>query len=144
MSKLTSLVLMALLYSTLSCNSDSGANYGMHSVSVRDRKVYFKREVRGLNYDALAISLNSEACIKANPQSDYIFRVQGPITLFYKVDDNTLELYGRFTAAPPESVNFPVNIVQHELSLLEFEQIKERADQLGLKPLEVQINAQCK
>jgi hypothetical protein len=146
MNKLAMCLLALLPFSFTACAPDLSSAFGMLAVTVGNREVYFKREVRGLSYDALVISPSSSFCKMPDPRSDYIFREQGPVRLYYKVDNNTLVLYGTGSATPPEARNFPVNVVQHELTVLEFDQLDKDAARLGLLALEISVDkrSQCK
>lgn len=50
--------------------------FGVIVVSLGNgRPLYFKREARGLSYDVLALSMDSDPCRSADPARDYIFTV---------------------------------------------------------------------
>lgn len=146
-SKKLAMYLLALLPLSFSaCMPDLSPAYGIVKVKVGEQEVYFKREARGLSYDALVISTSDSFCGMPDPQSDYIFREQGPLRLYYKVDNNSLIIYARSRAIQPEVKKFLVNIVQKELTVLEFDRLEKDATRLGLFLLEISMkeSKQCK
>jgi len=144
--KILPLALISLLPITLAaCSVDMSSDYGVVAVKVaNNREVYFKREVRGLSYDTLVISTNRSPCVMPNAESDYIYPVIGPLELYYKTEGDSLILYGRFKADPPKNDTFTVKIVQNEIDPSEFFAIKSKTDELGLKPLKVEIDKNIK
>ena len=146
MNKLAMYLLALLPISFTTCVPGLSPAYGIVKVKVGDREVYFKREARGLSYEALVISPNDSFCGMPDPKSDYIFREQGPLRLYYKVDNNALVLYGTSNATQPEAKNFPVNVVQHELTVLEFDRLERDAARLGFLSLEISMkeSKRCK
>ena len=133
-------IMCVLMFSLTSCEGLS-SKYGVHRLVVfEDQQVYFKREVRGLNYDSLTLSANKDHCVKPNPHHDYIYDELGPITLFYKTEGNTLEIFSTTLAKQPQSFPVSIKIVQHKLSPLEFAKLKQNYKERGLEILEVNIN----
>lgn len=138
-------LISALHLSSISCVPDMSSDYGVVTVTMPNNlEIYFKREVRGLSYDTLVLSPNKSVCDMPNSKSDYIYPVIGPLELFYKVEGNSLILYGTFAAPPPEASKFPVSVVQHEFNPSEFSQLKMKIGEMGLKRLEVNIDKKIK
>jgi hypothetical protein len=145
-NKLAMYLLALLPISFTACLPDLSPSFGIVKLKIGDREVYFKREVRGLSYDTLVISPSDGFCGMPDPKSDFIFNSLDPLPLYYRVDNNTLVLYGTDSATPPEAENFPVKVVQHKLTALEFNRLAKDAAQLGLQPLEIQMkeSKRCK
>ena len=54
---------------------------------------YFKREVRGQNFDETGISLDGHRCRPLDPSADYVFAALGPITVFCDSRPGKLVVY---------------------------------------------------
>jgi hypothetical protein len=123
---------------------DLSPEYGIVNLKISpSQEVYFKREVRGLNYDVLVLSPSSDHCEKPNPKSDYIFR-GGPAEIYYKIEDGALTLFLTIEATPPESGSFPIKIVQNKVHPLDFVDLKKNYENRGLKRLDVKIDKMLK
>ena len=131
------------LLATKSC-VDLSPEYGVLSLkTAASQEVYFKREVRGQNYDVLVLSASKDHCERPNPKFDYIFR-GGPSRIYYKTEDGTLILFLTIAAISPESGSFPITVVQNEMHPLDFVDLEKNHQNLGLQRLEVKIDKRLK
>jgi len=131
------------LLATTSC-VDLSPEYGVLSLKISaSQEVYFKREVRGQNYDVLVLSPSKDHCGGPNPKSDYTF-LGGPSGIYYKIENGTLTLFLTIAAIPPESGGFPIRVVQNKMHPLDFVDLKKNYQSLGLKRLEVKIDGMLK
>lgn len=129
-----------------SCSSDLHTKYAVQLVRVSEtHEVYFKRKVRGQNYDVTVLSANKNHCAIPDPKSDYVFNGldDSPI-LFYKVENSTLILFLTIPAKEPEGGQFPIKVVQIKVEPLENWKMKEKYGDMGLKPLELEIDNSLK
>jgi hypothetical protein len=118
--------------------------YGVIILTVsNDQDMYFKREVRGLNYDVMVLSTDDDYCREADASSDYVF-ASDPLPMYYQLEDGTLSLYLTSPAAVPENFQSPIRVVQHQLSPLEFEDIQQHYKERGLNLLRVEIDKKLK
>ncbi len=141
------LYLLTLLPLSLgACMPNLSSESGIERVKLKDSEVYFKREIRGLSYDVLVLSLSDTLCEMPDRRKDYVFQEQGPLRIYYKVENDVLNIYGTGRAQPPEVNLFKVNIVQHQLSVLEFDRLVKDAASLQLHLLEVPVsqNRKCR
>jgi len=136
----------------VSCSNDFSSEYGIVTVQLQNgQKVYFKREVWGLNGDQLVISASPDLCSMPKPQedraeADYVYNVLGTPEIYYKSDGDELTLYSTVLANPPTKTQFPIRIVQKQLQTIEMIELRGKASTLGLKPLKVEIDrtANCR
>lgn len=123
---------------------DLSPEYGVLNLKISaSQEVYFKREVRGQNYDVLVLSPSKDHCGEPDPKSDYIFQ-GGPSGIYYKVENGTLTLFLTIAAIPPESGSFPIKVVQNKAHPLDFVDIKKNYQNLGLQRLDVKIDKRLK
>jgi hypothetical protein len=119
---------------------DLSPAYGIESLKISDNaEVYFKREVRGQNYDSLVLSPKKNHCDLPS-KSDYIFRGQGPYLVYYKVENDTLILFTTSDVTPPAEGTFPGKVLLNKMHPLDFVELRENYQKLGLKPLDVEVN----
>ena len=89
LDKLVVVVVGALF---IACSGDT--QRGIQAVTrVGESSVYFKREVRGQNFDQMGISLNSERCRPLDSSTDYVFAELGPIEIFCRPQPGKLVVY---------------------------------------------------
>jgi hypothetical protein len=140
---LAGLIVLSIILSA--CGPDLSPAYGRVGVRVSDNaQIFFKREVRGLNYDALVISPSDSLCGMPNAKTDYVFTGMGPFDVYYKVETGRLILFTHYAATPPPDSRFPVGVVQNELGSPDFDQLKSNADGLNLRHLEFPIDERVK
>lgn len=142
-----SLLLIGLCILALGNNScaNSPYSYGIVSLKVSEsQEVYFKREARGLNHDSLVLSANKDYCAEPSPQVDFIFHASGSHSIYYKIENGILIMYPSSAATPPESRQFPVKVVQYDLTTLDYAELQKNHEKLGLKYLEVKLDEKLK
>ncbi|HEY6333978.1 MAG TPA: hypothetical protein VI756_31970 [Blastocatellia bacterium] len=131
--------------SCMSCVDLSGY-YGIVPVQVSDEHtVYFKRVVRGLNFDEISISPAPILCGSPNDETDYEITNSGPVAMLYKVDGGNLFVFiHNDVARPPNGGQFPVKVIQQSLDTPEYSRLESDAERLGLTPLHVEIDESLK
>ena len=121
----------------INCNSNAvngrGPLYSISQVSVGQYSIYFKKEIRGRNYEGLSISSDSDLCNGPSPETDFFVDSETIGKTFYKVKDNELQIYSQNEFTPPKTDNFPVKIVQRKLPNVEHSE--ENAIKLGYREL---------
>jgi hypothetical protein len=114
--------------------------YGFLSLrSPQNAELYLKREVRGLNYDVLALSTNKDYCKEPNASSEFIF-ASDPLPMYYSFEGNTLNLFLTSVAAQPADFQSAIRVVQHRLSPSEFTDVQKSFKARGLELLDVPID----
>lgn len=93
---------------------DRGPRYDIRQISVGQHSVYFKREIRGRNYEGLSISGDGDLCNGPSPRTDFFVEGMWPGQVFYKVDGDELHIYSQGEFIPPQSGGFPVKVVQKQ------------------------------
>jgi hypothetical protein len=131
------LVLALLAVGLLNC--DLGPELGAARVQVGASEVFFIREVRGHNYDSLVISRSSNLCQPLGAPNNYVFSELGPLHPYYRVVGGTLHLYVTSPATPP-STPFPIAVIQHVLTPLEYVKLEDAAQQTGLERIDVPVH----
>ena len=119
------------------CNDEFGDNrgplYDIRQISVGQNIVYFKREIRGRNYEGHSISSDGNMCNGPSPKTDFYVDTETIGKDFYKVDGDVLRIYSQNEFKPPQSGNFPVKIIQRILPNVEHSE--ENAIKLGYTEL---------
>ncbi len=127
-------LLFIFLLAQISCIGDSkGARYDTRQISVGQYNIYFKREIRGRNYEGLSISTDSNLCDGPSPKTDYFVNSETIGKVFYKVEGDKLQIYSQNEFTPPQTHSFPVKIVQRKLPNVEHSE--ENAIKLGYNEL---------
>src|SRR5437899_996831 len=122
------------------CCMKLSPKYGFVALrSQTNGELYFKREVRGLNYDVVILSTNQDYCVEGNPHSDFIF-ASDPLPMYYSFEGNTLNLFLTRVVAEPADFQSAVKVVQHHLSPSDFAELQKAFKDRGLKPLNVPID----
>ncbi len=135
-------------------NMPFSSTFGIRKISVDGKELYFKREVRGLNYDSVILSADSNYCAEYNPELDYRFTTSDP-TIYYKIESDTLYLLaGNPTLAgyeyKPEQYlrspkNFPVKVVIVKPDkLIIWEKRKELYQDRGMEFFEIPLDKTLK
>lgn len=131
------LLAMLFLIQQSHCNNDfvdnRGPQYDIRQISVGQHNVYFKREIRGRNYEGFSISSDGNLCNGPSPKTDFFVDSETIGKVFYKVEDDELQIYSQNVFTPPQTDNFPVKIVQRKLSNIEYSE--ENAIKLGYTKL---------
>jgi hypothetical protein len=77
-------------------------------------KLYFHREVRGLNYDALSLSADSDPCVKSDPSFNFIYPALGQAAaVFYKFENGELHISTTNVQNPELQLSTNIKIVHH-------------------------------
>ena len=115
------------------------SQYGVDGVSTSEgTTVYFKREVRGANYDALWISASPDPCRPADDATDYVFRELGPLAVYYRAGAGAVETFSTSSLDPPG--NEPkVRVIHHVLDPLAFKELERTYKSSGLTKIEVPV-----
>ncbi|MCY7347650.1 MAG: hypothetical protein LH614_15710 [Pyrinomonadaceae bacterium] len=133
------LFLLAVLFlmNQSHCNNGFGDNrgprYDIRQISVGQHSVYFKREIRGRNYEGFSISSDGNLCNAPSPKTDFFVGSETIGKTFYKVKGDELQIYSQNEFTPPQTDNFPVKIVQRKLPNVEHSE--ENAIKLGYTEL---------
>ena len=115
------------------------SQYGIEGVATSDgTMVYFKREVRGANYDALWISTNPDPCRPADDSTDYVFRELGPLVVYYRAGAGVVETYLTSSLDPPKTKP-KVRVIHHVLDPLAFKELERTHKSRGLTKIEVPL-----
>jgi hypothetical protein len=96
---------------------DIGASrFGMQTIEMPNgRQLYAKREVRGQNFDVVAISGNANPCEPANPEMDLIFRYDGNPLMVSRSGDNLIVFRAGAYEEPKQRIpNLEVRRVQSD------------------------------
>jgi hypothetical protein len=96
---------------------DIGASrFGMQMLEMPNgRQLYAKREVRGQNFDVVALSANANPCEPANPETDLIFRYDGnPLMISRSGDDLIVLRTGSYEEPKQRIPNLEVKQVQSD------------------------------
>lgn len=144
-------ILKAFLLSVvafISCNSGGGVSpykYGITEVKIPGKQpLYFKREVRGMNYDVLCLSANKEPCAGADSKYDYVFSNFGGERIYYKIENDSLVLFDIWTETPSDKGRFQVNVIPKQLSPLDFAELKKAPEKQGISYLDVKLDDKIK
>lgn len=114
--------------------------FGVIAVAGEDgRQFYFKREVRGLSYDVLAISLDPNPCSSANSTTDYVFTAQGPHTVYYRIDAGKLRVFSAPPVKVPETPQGDF-VEAHLLEAPDFLELRDDYERRGLTKVDVPLN----
>ena len=107
--------------------------FGLTKISVAGGKtIYLKRQVRGLNYDELAISANGNLCTPADSDTDYIYREQGPFLVFYSVSNGQLTIYNNAPLSEPRYDIPGVKVVVKTLSQPDYFELERSFAKQGI------------
>lgn len=136
---LSCLALSLVALVSVSCMKLS-PKYGFVALrSPTNGELYFKREVRGLNYDVVVLSTNQNYCAESNSRSEFIF-ASDPLPMYYSFEGNTLNLFLTSVVAEPSDFQSAVKVVQHHLSPSDFAELQKTFEDRGLKILNVPID----
>lgn len=138
---IAAIILSLLCSCTMIESSNNGSNYGVQEINFpkQQSSIYFKREVRGLNFDALWISSNRDPCYPINKDSDIVFSALNH-TVFYKQTADSLYLYSTSPIDWPTNNTFVVKIIYNEIGANEFFSFEESYAAHGLKKLKIEID----
>jgi len=137
--QLLTLVLSIVLCS--GCGYFLGPQRGILAIeSPNGEKLYFHREVEGLNRDQLVLSTDSNYC-SLDPARTIRFLTLQP-TVFYRFEGNDLHLFFPGPIAVPPNFSDKVKVVQHEFEGTEYFPLIENDGykKKGLELVDVQID----
>ncbi len=110
------------------------------------QKIYFKREVRGINgnYDVIAISTDGNPCRSFDEKTDYCI-CNGSENVYYNNDDNTLILYDySIPQRSPTNFDFPVKVESRNVSQIFTENTEKLYEQKGIKKISLELDKTIK
>jgi hypothetical protein len=131
---------LAIALVSLNCSNDFSSRYGIVTVQLQNgQKVYFKREVWGINGDQFVISASPDLCSMPDPEAnkseiDYVYDLLGPPEIYYKSSGDELTLYSTSLAKPPTKTPFPIKIVQKQLQAIEMIELRDKACSASIVP----------
>jgi hypothetical protein len=68
--------------------------FGKVVITLRDgSKIYAVREARGLSYEQISLTRNSDGCISADPDNDYIRENPAESAILYSITSDGIMLY---------------------------------------------------
>ena len=113
------------------------SQYGVTTISVGGKQVYFKREVRSLNYDRIILSPNNDYCADYNPETDFTFPSMDDV-IYYKINGEVLQL---ISSAAIQPKTFPVKVEVQEIeNPFDWLNLKNTYKAKGIEFLEVRVN----
>lgn len=119
----------------LGCSSPN--EYGIEPLHAGKTTVYFVREVRGMNYDSLALSATPDPCNTDSP-ANYVDETLGPIDPLVRWDGRVLHLYSTSLAKPPRTP-FPVRVEQHQVPPVDWPALEADPRRHGLRRIRVPL-----
>lgn len=130
------------LLQCIMCSCDRrGSTHGMQDIEVSPGKhVYFKREVRGRNFDELTVSLNSDPCAEFDAKVDGRFGSHGPLSLYYRLNAGKMDLLGSQDLSLPKLGGVADVLDYKSLHPLDFRDVHETWQSRGLKLIEVSLD----
>ena len=144
------LILYVLLSMMLSCTLlGNDAQFGVKEVMISDSvKIYLIREVKGVlgNSDHTYISPRRDLCEISTNGSEfaYEFDVKGEVPFLYHISNQKLEVFSRTELISPSKETFPIEMVSHKVTMQEFNELRSKANQLGLIMAELEIDKKLK
>jgi hypothetical protein len=133
------LIVIILIVFTGSCGLRT--EYGLNTIkSPNGEKFYFRRAARGLNYDTLTLSKNSDYCAEPDPNTTLIFHGLGPKTIFYKFVGDELHIYDVASVEMPRNFSEKVKVIINQISNPQFIAMGNNYKEKGLEKSDVPIN----
>jgi hypothetical protein len=121
-----------------------GSTYGIFALETpKDGTLYFRREARGLNYDALFLTANKDVCAKPDDSKEIRF-IESGTRLFYKFDGYDLHLYVSIIPTVPTQFTNKPRIIFHQITNPEFINLRETYASKGFQFLDVPLNESLK
>lgn len=123
------------------------SNFGKATVTLSDgSKVYVIHEQWGLHEDRIFITQNSDGCLPANPQTDYIDEYGDGRKIVYAVTNDGLDLYEDLHQPPAVTVHVPTNQWDHKIINVKRGPLSAMAQtpkEYGVIVLNVPLNERC-
>jgi hypothetical protein len=124
-----------------SCIPDMRSAHGIVAIPIEGgRQVYFKREVRGLSYDVLTLSANSDPCRPDDPVVDDVFNTHGPVAVYYKIEGGRLQVYASSGVVLAKAGDLRKLVEHHELVTSDYLEMRDTYKQQSLTDLDVPLN----
>lgn len=143
-------LIVIILVVTFSFGLFSCTDWSLHSVksieTVNGQKIYFKREVRGINgnYDVIAISTNGNPCRSYNKETDYCI-CNSSQAVYYNINGNILTLYNySIPQHAPTKSDFPVSVEGRQVSQIFTENTEKIYQEKGIQKLDLEIDKTIK
>jgi hypothetical protein len=134
-------LILILFVATIAVGCILSDDYGSLRIQAPSgEEFYFRRQTRGLNYDALSLSSNPNVCVKPDPDNALIFRSLGPVEVFYKFEGNELHLYKMSTVDLPKNFSKTIKLVLHDITNPEFIALRKSYADKGLEISTVPLN----
>ncbi len=131
------LLLALVVLGTLSSCDRRGSTHGIRDIEVSPGKhLYFKREVRGRNFDSWWISQNPDVCAELDPSTDAEFPAVGPLWFYYRIKAGKLELMGTPGLTMPQKGNLADLLHYEDLHPLDFQRLEREWESQGLTRLD--------
>lgn len=129
---------------TLGANCAFGSKYGQVVIEYPNgKKLFLRREARGLNYDQLSLSDSANYCTQPDPSKALIFNTlgSGAYPVFYKFENGELRLFSSLTEGRDSFPN-GAKVVPHEEDnpRLSAWRENEKYKPVDIKKIEVPIN----
>lgn len=106
--------------------------------------VYFKREVRGNNYDELGISLDGDPCHSLDPSADYIFEGMDHV-IYYATSGSAITTFSTAPLNKPREANRRIVVTNHVVDPLAWQELSRTFATRGLKRVDVDVaNVHCR
>jgi len=132
---------IAYIVSTRGVDNIGHSQFGTVEIPLGSGKViYARREVRGLNYDVLALSPDSNTCAHANPQTDIIFRYDGT-PLYLTRNRVGVAVYRYGSVEIPRSAPSLTGIEVEQVNFTDFKSLEKTYQQLHIRKLEVPVTS---
>lgn len=120
--------------------ADLSPRYGSVSVTVGDTIVFFKRESSGLNYDVVHLSASPSLEDLRGAKGDYVDSDYAAETLYFRVAAAELHVFTGGTLYEPKTGAFPVRVVVHHLTPLEWADLRKHPEKYGATVLDVPLH----
>ena len=118
------------------------SKYGMKTISVGEKQIYFKRKAIGFNYDYIILSPNNDYCANYDPETDIRFLEFNLRRIYYKIDKDVLNL---FTSTSTQPKNFPVKVkILDGEELRKWTKLKQKHLNGKLELLEIPLDNELK
>lgn len=129
---------------------DLSSQYAKVEIVVNGKSLYFRREVRGLNFDERILSPNGDVCAEYNPELDILFH-SIDATIYYRIESEGLVLLeGNPPSIPSEFMpeeyisqpkSFPVKIqILKPTRLISSDSMESLYSDLDLRLLKIPLD----
>lgn len=134
--------ILLIAISLIGCVTPSGSDYGLLRIQAPNgEEFYFRREMRGRNYDSLALSKDSDPCTQPDPDHAVIWRGMGPSITFYRFEGNELHLYEMEDLVIPPNFSKTIKVIIHQITNPQYNALRESYAEKGLAISDVPLNS---